>query len=195
MEPTDEELAQRSQAGDADAFAELMRRHQASVFRIAYHMSGSPDDAEDLCQECFLKLHSVLPKYDRRLPFYPWFYRLTVNVCLEFARRKRSQPGWASLFSPRGQADQGGPVAELPSTAPTPEDELMTREQRRELLQALASLSPNYRAILVLRYLEGLSYKEVAEVLKVPERTVGVRLLRAKQMLRRRLEQIEEGER
>jgi len=189
MEPTDEVLAQRSQEGDANAFAELMRRHQQSVFRIAHHISGSMEDAEDLCQECFLKLHFALRQYDRRYPFRPWFYRIAVNVCIEFARRRRSQPVWTSLFSPRGRTDQDGPVPELPSTAPTPEEELLTREQRRELLQALMSLPPNHRAILVLRYLEGCSYKELADILKVPERTVGIRLLRAKQMLRRKLEQ------
>lgn len=193
MEPSDEVLAQRSQTGDADAFAELMRRHHSSVYRIAYHMSGSAEDAEDLCQECFLKLHTALPRYDRRWPFYPWFYRIAVNVCIEFARRKRNQPIWASLFSPRGRADREGPVPETPSTAPTPEEELLAGEQRRELLQALKALPPSHRAILVLRYLEGRSYKDIAQILSVPERTVGIRLLRAKQALRRELEQTGEG--
>jgi RNA polymerase sigma-70 factor (ECF subfamily) len=156
--------------------------------RLAYHLVGNRQDAEDLCQDCFLKLYGALPAYRPGLPFRPWFYRIATNVCIEFLRRNRGRPRWVSLFAGKAGAEEGVPLPEPPSDAPTPEEHLLTQEQRREVMDALMGLPAEARLLLALRYLNDLTYKELASALGIPEQAVGVKLLRAKQMLRRRLE-------
>lgn len=145
-------------------FGDLVARHKTLVFRTAWRMMGSEADAEDVMQEVFLKLHGL-----REEPASAWIYRVTVNLCLDHLRKRRM-------------------VVEVPETLVSrerdPEQELDLKERQRRLAVLIARLPERERACLVLRDLEGLSGREVAEVLECSEETVRTSIFRAKEKLR-----------
>ena len=153
----DAALVARAQAGERGAFSLLVRRHQATVYRVCYRVLGDREDAADATQEAFLRAYRKLDTFAGRSAFKTWLLRLAMNVSLnERARRKSAV------------------VLDEAATAPTPgpEGEVLRLESVAQLRQALQLLPPNHRAAVVLRDLEGLSYAEAAAVLDVPEGTV-----------------------
>lgn len=155
VEPDDGALVMRCRTGDREAFADLVRRHQFSVYRICYRILGNREDAEDAAQEAFVRAYTKLESFEGRSSFKTWMLRLTVNVSLnERTRRKGPPPGETQ-----------------PSPLPTPEAELLRSEDVNLLHRMLQLLQPNHRAAVVLRDLEELTYLEVAEALEVPEGT------------------------
>lgn len=176
----DQALVTLSLGGDRAAFGEIVRRYQKQIYSLAYRLTNDAEDAQDLAQEAFIKLYKVLDKYDREKPFFPWMYKVAANVCYS-KLRKRPREQEVSLdkvieFSPL-----------IPQQDTYPEDYCETRETQRLVQQAIAELPEKYRMPLVLRYLEDLSYKQIAEVLDLPVTTIETRLYRAKALLQKRL--------
>ena len=172
MDP-DRALVEGLRRGEREALRATYERHGARVYRLSLRLLGSGPDAEDLTQEVFLKLFERAALFDGRSRFTTWIHRLTVNACLhklekEGLRRARPLPE-----EDRAPADPGG----------GPEDALERGDERRALADLLARLAPEQRAVLVLRELEGLSYREIAAVLAIPEGTVMSRLSRARERL------------
>ncbi len=178
---TDEALAVRARDGNHDAFAELVRRYQQGVVNLAYRLVGDWDTALDLSQEIFLRVYQNLHRFDARRPFKPWLYRLATNYCYDYLRR-------------RGRRDRAFTTTALAPTLPisdegaNPETLALQGEIHRAVEEVLASLPPRYRAAAVLRYLEGLSYQEIAEALDMPLGTVKTHLHRAREQMRAALE-------
>ncbi len=189
---TDAALVARCVSGDRQAFADLMNRHKPTVLRLAFHLTGSRDDAEDLTQECFLRLYQVLPQFDAALPFKPWFYKIATNVCL----RHLSQRGRMMFVSLQPSRDPEGAVEEeeLPDESLSVEGEVISREMRQVVLSAVNELPTKYRVVVVLRYLEDLPYADIAKILNIEVNAVEVRMHRAKEMLRKKLKRFYEGE-
>jgi len=155
IELDDGALVARSQAGDREAFSGLVRRHQSAVYRVCYRVLGNQEDAEDAAQEAFIRAYNKLDSFQGRSKFRTWMLRLAINVSLnERGRRKGSSPEGA-----------------WPAPAPGPESELLRSEASARLYEALQLVTPNHRAAIILRDLEGLPYREVAESLEVPEGT------------------------
>lgn len=178
MDPqSDEQLVEESRKGSRETFSELVRRHQGAVYSICYRTVGDPLEAEDLAQETFLRLYRALGKFRRGARLRPWLHKIAVNVCLD-ALRKRKDPT-LSL----DELSEGGRVPPTPHGETLPEEALLARDLQARVQQALLQLPGDYRMVLVLRYLEELSYQEIADALGVPVSTVETRVFRAKKML------------
>ncbi len=175
--PSDEFLIERARSGDQAAFAELVRRQQDFVFSLCYRLCGEQSEAEDLAQEAFLRLYRSLAKFRAGSPPRPWLRKLTTNVCLDALRRQKP------MALPLEDLGQDGWEPRVGAADELPEDACLGREARLDVRQALLRLPTDYRAVLVLRYLEDLSYQEIAAALDVPLSTVETRLFRAKKTL------------
>ena len=162
---------------DAD---ELVRRYGPVVYNLALRLTGNPADAADLTQDSLLKAIKGLPAF-RGGEMGVWVYRVTVNAWKNFLRAKDSRRTWR-FFAKDGEGIESEP-ADAAENAPGPEALAEMGDEKRRLERALETLSPEERAVLVLRELEGLSYQEVADSLGVPLGTVKSRLVRARQVL------------
>jgi RNA polymerase sigma-70 factor, ECF subfamily len=166
----DEILIERTLDGDLGAFETLVERHRAVVYRVAARIVG-PDEAEDVSQDTFLRAFHRLGQYRGASSFRTWLLQITQNTALNalaWARRRPTEPG-----EDAAEAADADPRRQ-------PVSELERRERRDRLERKLAGLRPEYRSLLVLRDLEGLSYGEIAGVLKMPLGSVKGRLHRAR---------------
>lgn len=178
MDPrTDEKLIEQSREGSQEAFSLLVRRHESAVYSICYRTLGHAGEAEDLAQEAFLRLYRNLDKFRPGARLRPWLHKITVNACLD-ALRKRKDPMLSLDEICEGQSEPP-----IPHRGTLPEEACLGREAQMAVHQALLQLPGEYRIALVLRYLEELSYQEVADALGVPLSTVETRIFRAKKML------------
>lgn len=177
-EPTadvsDEQLVDGFLNGDREAFACLYRRYYGRTYRLAYAMTGTRDEAEDLTQEVFMRAYGRLAQFERKSRFTTWFYRVAVNVCL----RRRSRTRFVDV-----------PIEEAADVAsPDPiESGIFADQVHAEVRRALLSLKPTPRMIVVLKDIEGLSYAEIAERMDCSEGTIASRLNRARRLLGRKL--------
>lgn len=160
-------------AGDRSAFDELVDRYQGPLFNAAYRITGSVDDAMDATQTAFVRAFEKLHTFDPRYRFFSWIYRIVVNQSLNIVDRRRDE----SALEP-----------ELAANGGSPETAAHDRDRARSLERALLDLSPEHRAVVVLKHLDGFSYQEIGEMLGVPEKTVKSRLFDARRRLRRILE-------
>ena len=162
------ELIRRSRGGSREAFGQLVARYQIPVYRVVRGILGSPSESEDVAQEVFLKAYANLAKFRGESGFFTWLYRIAVNEALR-ARKRRTFANADAL-----------PEVEAPPPVPSEEDAptLATLEK------LLRKLSDEFRSIVVLRDIEGLSYSDIAETLEIPIGTVESRLFRARQELR-----------
>jgi len=189
-DPPDEELVRRCQAGQRRAFRQLVERYQRKVYGIAWSFVRNRDDAMDLTQEVFLKVHRNLDGFHGSARFYTWLYRIAVNVCIDHLRRRRRARDEAEYddrldHDEASETDGDALVGRHP--AANPERAARVAELARRVQQAMAGLSDAHREILVLREIEGLSYEELAEVLQIPKGTVMSRLHHARRNVRKQL--------
>jgi RNA polymerase sigma-70 factor (ECF subfamily) len=176
--PSDRALVLRTRRGEVDAFGDLVRRYQTSVFNVCYRLLGERREAEDLAQEAFIRAYQRLHTFDADRPFGPWVRRVAANLCFNHLRRL---------------APQGVPLSEehdVPMGAPWrhPEAARERVERGEGLRAAILSLPPHYRAVIELRHYQEMSYSEISEVLAIPLSDVKSHLFRARKMLARRLE-------
>jgi len=174
---SDEMLVEQVRKGSQVAFAELVRRHQNAVYSLCYRLVGNAAEAEDLAQEAFLRLYRSAGQFRAGARLRPWLHKITTNVCLD-ALRKRKE-----TTLPLDDVIAGDIQPHVHSVDELPEEAYLNREKRLDVQQALLRLPGEYRVALVLRYLEDLSYQEVADALGVPLSTVETRLFRAKKLL------------
>ncbi len=170
------DLVRRSLAGDQQAFSSLFEQHKNLVYKTAFLMLGSPEDAEDALQEVFLQVHRSLGTFDpSKGALTTWLHRITVNHCLN----RRRKHGFLT-----SSIDKVPPIL-LPDRAASYEDRLGEEEA---MMQALDRLSQKLRAVVVLRYYSDLSHHEISEVLSIPVGTVKSRLDLALRTLRTTVE-------
>ncbi|MEE8572405.1 MAG: sigma-70 family RNA polymerase sigma factor [Gemmatimonadota bacterium] len=176
-------LVRRVRAGETAAFGELVSIYMQRCYYVALGMVGSPQDAEDLSQEAFVRAFRARDRLDPDRPFYPWLYQILRRLCFNFtrdtsARRRKLEyaGGWL--------------VAEAKSRAAAddPERVRATDALRERLEREIAELSPTQREVFVLKEFQGLKYREIAELIDVPIGTVMSRLYAARQRLAERLE-------
>jgi RNA polymerase sigma-70 factor, ECF subfamily len=178
--PDDESpLVRAAQAGDGRAFAEIVRRYQRAMYRVAYGFVRSPADADDVAQETFVRAYQALGRFRVGEPLYPWLARIASNTALSLLRRRRRKP--ETPLEPLLEAGQQW------GTDDDPADRVASAEQARHLREAMAELKPEHQAVLVLRVVEDLSYDEIAKALAVPAGTVMSRLSRARAELKAKL--------
>ena len=183
----DETLVQRYLAGDRDAFRHLVERYTPALFNLAYRLTRDREEAADITQEAFRRAFEALPNSRTDLPFKPWLFQIAVNLCRDWAKRQRPL-ALADLGRESGEAEERADAAEsLPDTSPLPMALVEAAETRQALQRAIEDLPPAYRAAIVLRYMEDLSYQDMAATLGLPLNTVRTHLARAKKMLQTRL--------
>ncbi len=163
------------------SFEELVRRHGAALYRMAYRLTGNEADAEDLAQDAVIEALRAFARFQPGTRFDRWVYRIMSHTFIDRVRRRRRHPV-VSLDAP----DQPG----LPAAEPSPEDEVLRTEQQMMVRQALATLPPEFRLALVLVDLEGLSYEEAAAAMHCALGTVRSRLHRGRLLLRERLAEV-----
>lgn len=163
---------QRFQEGDPEVFETLVEKYHRPLFALIHRMVGSYEDARDLTQQVFLKAFEHRDSFDPERKFFSWIYRMAINESINHLKARRpTEP-----LSPQ-----------LDSQASGPERRFEQGETARAVQIAVASLSPEYRAVVVLRHFLQCSYRDTSEILQLPEKTVKSRLFSARQLLRERL--------
>jgi RNA polymerase sigma-70 factor (ECF subfamily) len=173
----DLELIRRSQAGDTEAFGELVTKYRAKILAMLYGMVRDENDAWDLAQEGFLQAWRSIHRFEGRSSFYTWLYRLTVNLAIESLRRK-------------GRREEVELDDAIPCFLPSPRANYQRNEIRQHINAALAQLSPEHRAVIVLKEIEDLQYQEIAEILNLSIGTVMSRLFYGRKKLQSMLRPI-----
>jgi RNA polymerase sigma-70 factor (ECF subfamily) len=181
----------RVQAGDDEhAFAQLVRRWEAPIRRLCARMLGDPHRGEDLAQEAFARVFARRKDYQPTGKFSTWLWRIALNLCYDELRRLKRR-GEASLDDDGGVLDE---VLSWGAPAPTPDESLVAREEGELVRQAMQLLPEVYRSVLILRHYEGLKFREIAEVLDLPEGTVKSRMAEGLAQLSGRLKPALAGE-
>jgi RNA polymerase sigma-70 factor, ECF subfamily len=177
------ELVQRAQAGDVQAFAELVLANQQFVYNLALRSLGDPQEAEDISQEAFLRTWQALPNFRAKAQFRTWLYRIVINLCYNRLPRLRKE------LSALGEEV----IVDFPvESPPDPLSGLEADERRSFLHHQVEELPECYQMMITLRFQQDLSYAEIAEVLSLPIGTVKTGLFRARERLRESLRQYEE---
>ncbi len=181
-------LIREAQQGNTDAFEELVRQYDRAVLRLAVHLTGSQEDAQDIYQEAFLRAYTNLNSFRFECSFYTWIYRIVTNLCLDHLRRRRSRSReFTSTVFPDGEEETI--LNRLPDHRPgaSPERNLAGRELRELILRALHRLSPRERVVFELKHYHGLRLRTVAGILNTTEGTIKNTLFRATHKLRTEL--------
>jgi len=168
-----ENIIARARRGDADAFEQLVVAYRDQVFRLALRMCGNEADADEVAQEAFLSAWKALPNFRGDSQFSTWLYQLTSHAAIDLMRRGKRQ-----------SAPEDITEVSAPDPGPSPQQQAERSETRQAVRDAMGQLSPEYRQIVVLRFLQELSYEEIGAVLKLPPGTVKSRLNRAKSQLK-----------
>jgi RNA polymerase sigma-70 factor (ECF subfamily) len=178
-------LVRRAAAGDRHAMERLLMRAQEVAFRFSLLVCGQAEDAEDVMQDALLKTYRYVGRINNPDAFRPWLYRTVTNACRMKRRRRVDEP---AHFVPidAGAAGESSPL-DLPAPGPAPEQAAIDAWLGRRLRRALDELPPQARYIILLREIEGLSTREVAQLMGISEANVKTRLHRARVMLRTRL--------
>jgi RNA polymerase sigma-70 factor (ECF subfamily) len=176
----DRETVRRVQDGETEAFEILVEKYKRKAFRIAYQVLRDQEDALDAAQEAFVKAFRALPSFKGDSAFYTWLFRITMNLALDRKRQRATRA--RSMGTDDVPPDEWERTAV--STDPDPEALASGAERRARIQKALDSLSENHRAIIILSDIEGLQYREIAEVLGIPMGTVMSRLHHARKRLR-----------
>ncbi len=183
-------LAGRCVRGDSAAWESLVRREQRRVYGLCYRFTGSASDAEDLTQDVFLKVYRNLRSFDSaKAGFGVWLTALTRNLLVDHYRRSRLQRASESLDEPLGEDGEGQTRAErLPDRGAGQEQHVAGLELRAKVQAALAQVTPELREAVILRDLQDMDYREIADVLGIPQGTVKSRISRGRAELARLLQ-------
>ena len=182
----DETLVTLAQKGEHKAFEELVERYKQKAYRIAFDFTRDREEAKDLSQEAFLRAFTHLNGFDQRASFYTWFYRILVNLCLDY-RRRGQRVSWQPFEEQDGKTAEKNEIA---NPGPSPDREAMSGEISRKIGAALNSLPPKQRTAFVLKNHEGLSIREIAKIMQTAEGTVKTHIHRAVLALRQSLAEL-----
>lgn len=184
MERSDRDLVRESRRGEKEAFRELVERYQRKILSVALGMVQNRDDALELTQETFVKAYENLDKFKGESSFYTWLYRIVVNLAIDARRRNRRHPTVALEDRQTGE--------DLASTLPDqelvdPYQQTRAHEIGERLAEAIDELTPDHKAVILLREVEGLSYEDISRVMQCSKGTVMSRLHYARKKLQSKL--------
>jgi RNA polymerase sigma-70 factor (ECF subfamily) len=183
---SDAEWLRRARGGDQQALEELFRRHFRSVYNLAFRLSGNHDDASDIAQEAFLRVHHALPTFRGDANFTTWLYRIVTNVFLD--ERKKQRVRAHSSLEEYIELEDSAVARQIQDPAPGPDLLTILGERAEIIQQAVLSLPRNQRLMIALYHFQGRSYEEIAAVLGLPIGTVKSRLNRARLALKHKLQ-------
>lgn len=180
---TDHDLIRLAQSGDEAAFGALVQRHQERAWRIARGMIGDREEASDLAQEAFLRVFKALDRFDFQHEFTTWLSRIVSNLAIDHLRRRRPIT--------TGEDDGETRPEREDESAPRPADRIEREETARLVRECIDRLAPHFRNVMVLRELEGLSCKEIAEIVGATQVTVRWRLHRGRKLFQEEWSRVE----
>ena len=179
--PSDSQLVSQLQSGNLDVLGILYERHKTTVYRTALAITRDPAAAEDILQDCFIRIYERAHQIDTSRPLKPWLYRVTVNMAYNWERRRKRRQ------SPVDSLDEILDWLVNPLQR-SPERQVEISDVRKQVMDAISSLNINQRIVIVLFYLNALDMKEIAAILECPVGTVKSRLHYGRENLRRKLE-------
>lgn len=177
-------LIRAAQQGDQDAFAQLVRAYDQSVLRLALNLLRSPEEAQDVYQEAFLRVYRNLNSFRFDCSFHTWLYRIVTNLCLDHMRRRKvrkEEP--AVVDGPEGPLNRLDSFVEARAES-DPERRLLAGQIRRRVKEALGALTPRERMVFELRHHQGLRLRQIGEILGASEEAAKNCLFRANQKMR-----------
>ena len=175
------DLIRQCQKGDVQAFRQLVERYEDRIYGLACSILGDSEMAKDAAQEAFIRVYRALGKFEGRSSFYTYLYRITTNVCLTFAQREQRRPDRVSI---EGMQEMSDMTLDRFWGTDEPQNDIERIGLREEIQKVLNHLSPDHRAVVILKDIEDLSQEEIADVLDVSVGTVKSRLSRARARLR-----------
>ena len=177
-EEGDQQLVERVQKGDNRAFDVLVLKYQHRIYSLVTRFIRDPDEVQDVVQEAFIKAYRALPGFRGESAFFTWLYRIAINTAKNYlVSRSRRPPGADVDVEDAEYLESGGALRDLAG----PENQLMTEQLRAVIDKAIRALPEDLRTALTLREFEGLSYEEIAEVMRCPVGTVRSRIFRARE--------------
>ncbi len=187
-ETSDAELVVRCQQGDLGAFDTLITRHRQKAFSMIYQIVRNEHDAWDLTQDGFVRAWKALPRFQGNAAFYTWLYRIMTNVAIDSLRQRqrRNEADFDETIAPDSSPGS------LPNFGPDPGTELERQELKERIEAAIEKLSPDHRAVIIFKEMEGLQYHEIAESIGCSIGTVMSRLFHARRNLQRMLADVYE---
>lgn len=180
-------LIQRALAGDQKAYEDLLKRYQKGIYNLIYQMVRNKEEAEDLVQEAFIKAFNSLHTYNDDYAFSTWLYKIAFNNCIDAIRKKKLKT--LSLNKPL-KLREGEVQQEIRDESHTPEGDFLFAEKRRLIQEIIQSLPERYREAIILRHREERSYEEIGQILNIPLGTVKARIFRAREMLKKKLQEM-----
>jgi len=188
VEEPEKALVQRASKGDRDAYRILVEKYQNRVYSLIVSMVKSKEDAEDITQEAFVKAYLSLKNFRGDSSFYTWIYRVAYNMTIDFKRRSSKRSEFLAT-GPRSEDGSEAPPLDGVATDGNPLEEVERRELAGSLEKAMAQLTEEHRAVIMLREVDGLSYSEIADVVGVSQGTVMSRIHYAKKYLQQALKE------
>jgi RNA polymerase sigma-70 factor, ECF subfamily len=184
MGSIEEKLIKKVKLGDREAFADLVELYKDKVYHVSYRMVGNAMEAEDIAQETFLRVYSNIGSYDPSYKFSTWIYRIATNLSIDLLRKRKQTLSLDKQVEGSDGLDWHDRLAD-PDKGP--EEALLTGELQAEVQNAMETLSPKYKSIMILRYLEDLSLTEISEIVKLPITTIKTRIHRGREALKKKL--------
>ncbi|ATP89544.1 RNA polymerase sigma factor RpoE [Aeromonas caviae] len=181
----DEQLVERVQRGDKNAFNLLVRKYQHKVVNLVARYVNNPGDVPDVAQEAFIKAYRALPTFRGESAFYTWLYRIAVNTAKNYLTSQGRRPPSSDVEADEAEYYGGG---EALQEVATPENLALTDEIKRTVFTAIEALPEDLRTAITLREMEGLSYEEIAEIMDCPVGTVRSRIFRAREAIDKKLQ-------
>ncbi len=182
----DAEMLRAVRAGDPTAYRGLVEKYQGRLYTLVYGMIRNREDARDLTQEAFVKAYRSLDTFRAEAGFYTWLYRIAMNLTIDFARKRKRRGQIAEFDENIAQRDEDGDIAEVHEEE-SPGRILERKQTLARIMDAMEQLPEDQRQVVLLRELDGLSYKEIADAMGIPEGTVMSRLFYARKRLQKLL--------
>ncbi|GAA0381366.1 RNA polymerase sigma factor SigW [Bacillus horti] len=188
MEQIEWKLVKRIRKGDREAFAEIVELYKHKLYQLGYRMLGNPLEAEEIAQESFLRVYSNIGRYDQNHKFSTWIYRIATNLCIDRLRKRKIVYSLDQEVVGAEGLDMYSQLADEKQR--TPEAEVVTLEIQEQVQKAIDQLPPQYKSIMILRYLQDLSLQEISDIVDLPVTTIKTRVHRGREALKKLLQHV-----
>lgn len=177
-------LVEAIKAGDVNRFEELVDKYKDNVYNMAFHMTGSSQEEQDLAQEIFLLIYKNISNFNGESALSTWIYRISLNRCLDWQRKQQRRSKFILPILYKNNEELNDPMENLSTQQPGPEEQLLRNEQYQELHNGIKELPEKYQKVIILYHFQQMPYQRIAEILDIPARTVETQLYRGKQRLK-----------